>query len=293
MRTFREAIRHTDFAVSAEIFLRPELDRAALYEQAEVVRDHVDGILVTDNQYGKLHPSPIALGSMLLDHGVDPIIQIASRNRNRIALISDVLGARAIGATTLLMVAGEKAPDDFKPRPKRVIDLSATELIRTAATVNADERLSGPDLLIGGAVTPVLPRENWQPKKLTEKIDAGATFLVTHLCMDVDLLRRYARYLVDNKLIQRTSIIVTVAVLKTADDVTWLRENRPNVMLPDSIAERLAAAKDPRAEGLRICSETIAALMAVPGIGGVNVVAGSDLATIPAVLSQAGVPQRR
>jgi methylenetetrahydrofolate reductase (NADPH) len=293
LRTFRDAVRHQDFAVSAEIYLRPETDAAALKLQAGVLKNHVDGILLTDNQYGKLHMSTIAAAGILLGIGVDPVVQLSSRNRNRIALVSDLLGAAAIGVTSLLLVAGEKAPEGFRPRPKRVLDLSAADLIRTAKTINKDEKLlSRPEFLIGGAVTPVMPRPNWKPKKLLEKIDAGAAFLLTHLCMDLELLRRYARYLVDHKMIRRTGVIVSVAILESSADATWLRDNRPNVMLPDAILERLDAAQDPAAEGIRICGETIAALRKIPGIDGVNVMASRDLKTIPAALAAAGIDSR-
>jgi methylenetetrahydrofolate reductase (NADPH) len=293
LRTFRDSVRQKDFAVLGEIFLRPEADAESLRAQADILKDHVDGILLTDNQYGRLHMSPIAAASILLGIGVDPVVQLTSRNRNRIALVSELLGAAAIGVSSLLLVAGEKAPEGFKPRPKRVLDLSATELIRTARTINNDEKLKErPDFLIGGAVTPVMPRSNWKPKKLLEKIDAGAAFLQTHLCMDIDLLRRYARYLVENKMIQRTSVIVSVAVLESSEDGKWLRDNRPNVMLPDAILERIDAAPDPGVEGIRICAETIAALTKIPGIDGVNVMASRDLKTIPAALDAAGIEPR-
>lgn len=293
LRTFRDAVRHTDFAVSAEIHLRAETDAQSLCIQAGVLKNHADGILLTDNQYGQLHMSTIAAASILLEFGVDPVVQLTSRNRNRIALVSDLLGAATIGVSSVLLVAGEKAPKGFKPRPKGVLDLSATDLIRTAKTINGDEKLtSPPDFLIGAAVTPVMPRSNWKPKKLLDKINAGAAYLQTHLCMDVDLLKRYARYLVDNGLIRRTSIIVSVAVLESSRDASWLRENRPNVMLPDAIFERLDAARDPAAEGIRICAETIGALKEIPGIDGVSIMASRDLESIPAALAAAGIDGR-
>lgn len=290
LKTFREAVRKNEFAVAAEIYLRAETDAAAIREQADVLRNHVDAILLTDNQYGQLHMSTIAAASILLDCGVDPIVQLTSRNRNRIALISDLLGAGALGVTSLLLVAGEKAPNDLNPRPKPVLDLSATDLIRTASTIKADENLrSNPDFLVGGVVTPVLPGPHWKPKKMLEKIDAGAQFLQTHTCMDIELLRRYLKHLVANKLIQRTSIIVSLAVLASADDADWLRANRPNVMLPDSIVERLRAASDPDAEGIQICVEIIHALQKIPGVDGVSIVASRDLAAIPRVVEAAGL----
>jgi len=290
LKTFKEAVRNNDFAISAEIYLRPETDSDSLRIQTDILKDSVDGVLLTDNQFGQLHLSTIAAASILLGNGVDPIVQLTSRNRNRIALISDLLGAGALGVTSLLLVAGERAPENLKPRPKPVLDLSAIDLILTANTVNIDEKLTvSPDFLVGGLVTPVMPKPNWKAKQLREKIDAGAQFVQTHICMDIELLRRYLRHLVENKLIQRTSVIGAVAVLGNAEDAVWLRDNRPNVMLPDGIVERLQNAADPREEGIRICAETIKAMREIPGLAGVNLMAARDLTAIPEVIREAGL----
>ena len=290
MKTFKDAVHNKDFAISAEIFLRPETDAESLRIQTDILKDSVDGILLTDNQFGQLHLSTIAAASILLNNGVDPVVQLTSRNRNRIALLSDLLGAGALGVTSLLLVAGERAPEKLKPRPKPVLDLSAIDLIRTACTVKTDEKLNrNPDFLVGGVVTPVLPKPNWKAKQFRDKVDAGAQFVQTHICMDVDLLSRYLRHLVANKLIRRTSVIGSVAVLGGAEDAVWLRDNRPNVMLPDGIVERLESATDPRAEGIRICAETIREMREIPGLVGVNIMAARDLAAIPETLRAAGL----
>ena len=290
MKTFRQAIRNSDFAVSAEIYLRPETDAASLRAQADTLKDSVDGILLTDNQYGQLHLSTTAAAAILLDHGTDPIVQLTSRNRNRIALVSDLLGAATVGVTSLLLVAGERAPDQFQPRPKPVLDVNAVDLIRIANTVNADENLTvKPDFLVGGVVTPVMPKPDWKAKQLREKVDAGAHYLQTHICMDVTLLRRYLKHLVANKLIQRTSIVGAVAVLGSVEDARWLKDNRPNVMLPDSIIGRLEKSQDPRREGILIAAETICAMTEMPGIVGVNLMASKDLKAIPEVIAAAGI----
>jgi len=290
LKTFKDAVRNSDFAISAEIYLRPETDSDSLRIQTDILKESVDGILLTDNQFGQLHLSTIAAASILLNNGIDPIVQLTSRNRNRIALISDLLGAGALGVTSLLLVAGERAPVNLKPKPKPVLDLSAIDLILTASTVKIDEKLTvNPDFLVGGVVTPVLPKPRWKAKQVREKIDAGAQFLQTHICMDVELLRHYLKHLVENKLIQRTSVIGAVAVLGDAGDAVWLRDNRPNVMLPDSVVERLENAADPRAEGIRICAETVRAMRDIPGLAGVNIMAARDLTAIPEVIREAGL----
>lgn len=290
MKTFKGAVHQKDFAVSAEIFLRAETDADSIRAQAEILKDSVDGILLTDNRFGQVHMSTLAAASILLGIDVDPIVQLTSRNRNRIALVSDLLGAAALGVTSLLLIAGERPSKDLKPRPKMVLDLSATDLILTANTIKNDERLkSKPDFFIGGVVMPVRPGPNWKPKKLLEKIDAGAQFLQTHTCMNVDILRRYAKCLVDKKFIQKTSIIGAVAVLESAEDARWLREHRPNVMVPDAVIERLENSPHPKEEGIDICAEAIRAMREIPGIDGVSIMATQDLSSIPRALQAASL----
>jgi len=285
LKTFKDALARHDFVATAEIYLRPESTPETICAQCDVLAGYVDGILLTDNQYGQLHMSTLAAASILLSSGVDPIVQLSSRNRNRIALLSELMGAAAVGVSSLVLVAGEKPPKELSPRPKPVLDVNAAELIRIAATLKQDERLQQvSDFLVGGVVTPILPGPNWKPKKLLEKIDAGAQFVVTHLCMDVDLLTAYMGYLVQHKFTQRTRVIVTVAVLESSDDARWLIDNRSNVMLPKSIIERLDNAEDAAAEGIQICAETVRTLSSVPGIDGVNLIATRNLDSIPKVV---------
>ena len=130
MKTFREALRTRDFAVTAEVFLRPESDRETIGQQADLLRDYVDAILVTDNQFGQLHLSPLVAAAILRDHGLDAVLQLTSRNRNRIALLSDLLGAGALGLTSLLLVRGERASVGFNPKPKPVLEFRVGEQVR-------------------------------------------------------------------------------------------------------------------------------------------------------------------
>lgn len=290
MKTFKDAVQTKDFAITAEVFLRPETDAVSLCEQARLLSDAVDAVLLTDNQYGQLHMSTIAAASILLDAGIDPVVQLTCRNRNRIALISDLLGAAAIGVTSLLLIAGERAPPELKPRPKPVLDLKATDLIRTAAVLKSDERLSHrPDFLIGGVVVPLIPKPSWKATKFTEKVDAGAQFVQTHICMDTRVLTAYMKHLVEKKFIRRTSVIGAVAVLESAEDAEWLRDNRPSSTIPEHVVDRLRSADDPKAEGIRICAEILQEFAAIPGMAGASIMAARDLQTIPEVIRTAGI----
>jgi len=290
LKTFKEAVRTRDFAVTAEIFLRPESDAESILHQADVLRDHVDAILLTDNQFGQLHMSTLVAASILLGSGIDPVVQMTSRNRNRIALLSDLLGAGALGVTSLLLARGERASDGFDPKPKPVLDVNAVELMRIASTVKSDPQLrSCPDFFVGGVITPQLPKANWKAVRLVEKVEAGAQFIQTHICMDTDLLRSFMKYLVQEGLLQRTSLIGAIAVLGSAEDARWLRTNRPNVMVPDALVERLENADDPREVGMQICVETLQAMMEIPGIAGASIMASRDLTTIPEIIGRAGL----
>jgi methylenetetrahydrofolate reductase (NADPH) len=288
MKTFREAARNKNFLLTAECFLKPETDAESIRVQADLLRDSVDGVVLTDNRFGQLHMSTVAAARLFLDNDVDPIVQISCRNRNRIALLADLLGAASLGVTSLLLVHGNRVPTEIQPRPKAVMDIDAAELIATAASMKTDERLqSMPDQFIGSTIKPHYPNDSWVPRKLVEKADAGAQFLLTHICMDTDLLREYTKHLIAARLTRRVSIVVSIAILSSASDARWVRENRSNVMIPESAVQRLEEADDPRAEGLAMCAEQLTELAKIPGISGANIIATTELASIPAAIAAA------
>jgi methylenetetrahydrofolate reductase (NADPH) len=290
LKTFKESTRKTDFTVSSEIFLKPETTADMIREAADLLRDHVSGVLVTDNQFGHLHMSTLAAASLLIGNGVDPIVQLACRNRNRIALLSDLLGAAALGVTSLMLIRGNRVPDGFNPRPKAVLDVDATELIATASKMKNDDRLQAlPDFFIGGVVTPHTPKAGWNPEKLRKKADAGAQFVQTHVCMNIPVLRIYMKHLVTSGLLRRLSVFVSLAIPGSADDARWLCENRPNIKIPEEIIRRIGHAADAEQESVRICVEQLQQLAEIPGVAGAHLVATRNLATIPAAIDASGV----
>ncbi|MCB1844273.1 MAG: methylenetetrahydrofolate reductase [Halioglobus sp.] len=290
MKTFKNAAATRDFTISAEIFLRSDTGAAGIREQAALLKDSVDGVLLTDNQFGQLHLSTIAAASLLLANGVDPIVQLSSRNRNRIALLSELLGAGALGVSSLVLVRGDRVPEGFKPRPKAVHDLNATELIATASKLNADERMVAlPEFYIGGLITPHAAKPGWLPKKLNDKVDAGARFALTHICMDMQLLRDYMKHLVAARLLRRINVFASLAIIHSEDDAKWLKKARPNVNIPDAQLKRLRQASDPEQESVRICTEQLEELREIPGISGAHLLASRELATIPAAVEAAGL----
>ncbi|MDH4110265.1 MAG: methylenetetrahydrofolate reductase [Gammaproteobacteria bacterium] len=293
MSAFTDSIRSRDFVLTSEIFLQARSGLPEVRAQVELFGDRVDAILVTDNQSGRIHMSSLASALMVRACGMDAIMQISCRNRNRIAIIGDLLGAGAHGITSLQLVRGERVPEGFEPRPPAVLDVTATELIATASRMKTEEDLGAyADFFLGGVITPHAPKPGWVPRKLVEKVDAGAQFLLTHTCLDMSLVSAYMKHLASLHVLRRVNIIATVAVLTSVEDARWLRDNRPNVMIPKDVVNRLDRAADARAEGIAICSEQLRALAGIPGLSGAHVYAATDLSAVPAAIGASGIRPR-
>lgn len=289
MKTFSEAARSKEFIFSAELFLRPETNAEMIALQTRSLQNHVDGILVTDNQEGRLHLSPLAACTLIKAAGVDPIMQLSCRNRNRIALLAELLGAATLGITSLVLIRGNRVPQGFNPRPRAVFDVDANELIGMASKMTAEECLpSLPDLYVGSLITPHAPQPGWIPEKLSQKADAGAQFAQTYVCMDTALLSHYMTHLVAAGIPRRLAIYVKLAVFSSAEDARWLRDSQPNNCIPESLIKRLDQAQDAELEGVKIAAEQIQQYAHIPGISGVHLVATQNLSTICAAIEGAG-----
>lgn len=281
LKTFKEAVRTHDFTVTAKIPLTPATNAAVIREQSEILRDNVCAVLLTDNQFGEVHMSTLAASAILLQNGVDPIMQLSCRNKNRMALISELLGAAALGISSVYLVRGNKLPEGYKPRPKAVNEIGATELIATAMKMNSDPNIGVPsDFYIGASVTPHNLEPNQIPSKFIEKIESGAQFVQTHVCMNMELLRNYMKHLVAHNLIRRVSFFGGTAIFPSAEAARWLRENRRDVFIPDSIIKRLDQAADPEQEGVKICIEQLQEMAEIPGIAGANILSGGNVTAI-------------
>ena len=269
--------------------MHPQSSAADAVSGAAALSACVDGVVLTDNQYGQTHMSPLAAASLLLEAGVDPIVQLCCRNRNRTALVSELLGMRAIGVTSVMLIQGNKVPDGFEPRPRSVMDMQAKELISTAQTINLDEDLAGEDFLIIASGTVHDPQPGWQPEELVGKTSAGAQVIITQLCFDVEMLKRYMAYLVAQKLVHQMSFVISLATLPSADVARWLRDNRRRALIPPDIIKRLEQSVDGEAEGVAICSELLRQYAEIPGISGVNLISPGDPGTIAAAVRDSGL----
>ena len=290
LKTFRHAAEAGNFTLTSQLRLYQDTGRDAVIRQAERLSPVVDAVAVTDCPYGVLHMSGLAVAAMLLQRGIDPLIQISARDRNRLALKSELLGAAALGVTSLLLQRGERLPGELQPEMTQVFDTGAKKLLAAARQLGEFQVARGePEMLLGTMATVFDPPDGWQPVELMSKIDAGARFVQTQICLDLDLLRRYMKILVAAQVTWRCHVVVSVPVLTSAESARWLYENLRGSVVPQSVVKRFENASDPEAFGVAFCAETIQAMREIPGIGGVNLSTTGAAELIVAALARAAV----
>ena len=297
MSNLSDAIAAGRFAITAEITPPLSASPADLLSKASVLKGHVDAANVTDGASARAHMSSVVAAGLLLQIGIEPVLQFTCRDRNRIALQSDLLGGAALGIENILILRGDNPSAGDQPEAKPVFDYESRDLMECAKRMRDDGTLpsgreikSPPKLFIGGADTPMDPAdERWKPDGLLAKIDAGAGFFQTQFCFDADLVRRYAAGLVQHGISEHAGVLIGIGPLASAKSARWMRENLWGTTIPDALIERLETAKDPNAEGTAICAELSAAYAELDGIAGVHLMAPLGIDAVPLAIEQSGV----
>lgn len=290
MKTFREAIQNRDFVLTAQLNLARESDSTAVLEQAAILGREVDALQVPDNPDARLQMTPLAVSSILLRNGIDPIAHLGCRDRNRLALESELLSLGATGVTSLFLLRGDDLPAGHRPKVKQVFEIGGRKLIEAARALADDPSVPAvPDFCIGTPAMVFNPKAQWQPSSLLAKVEAGARFIQTQLCFDTAALRRYMTHLVEAQLTWRCAIIVSVATLPSAVSARWLRKNLRGSMVPMKVVRRLEQARDPEREGVAICAELLQELVEIPGVTGANLLTPGDPETVTAAIRASGL----
>jgi methylenetetrahydrofolate reductase (NADPH) len=289
-----------DFVVTAELTPPVATDAASLVAKALPLKGLATAINVTDGAGAKAHLSSLVASHALLAAGVEPILQMTCRDRNRLALQSDLLGAMALGIGNILILTGDDPKAGDQPETKAVFDLGSATLLQTADRMRREHTLpTGTEikgkisLLLGAADAPIDPPADWQPKALQGKADAGTDFVQTQFCMDIGVVRRYAARLMDLGLTQRLGILIGIAPIPSVRSAKWMREKLFGTIIPDSIIERMEKAADQKAEGRKICIELLQQLAETPGIAGAHIMAPQNPSAIPEVIEASGVTKRK
>lgn len=291
-------LRSGRFAVTAELNPPDSADPQAVYDRALVLASVCDAINATDASGANVHMSSVGVCALLTRAGYEPVMQVSCRDKNRIAIQGDLLGAAAMGVRNVLCLTGDGVQAGDQPEAKPVFDLDAMTLLRTACTLRDKGMfLSGrkldvpPKLFLGAAENPFAPPYDFRPHRLAKKMEAGADFVQTQFCFDVPRLREFMARVRDLGLHERVFILVGVGPLKSARSAEWMRSHVPGVHIPDEVVERLRKGK--KDEGKRLCVEIIQQMHETPGVSGVHVMAYRQEELVAEIIEEAGLLPRR
>ena len=288
--TFKDSLQTKDFVVTANVNLAQARDADSLIQQGEVLRSAVDGVQLTDNVQAPLQMSGIAAAALLIQQGIDPIVHMTCRDRNRIALQKDFIGAVALGVTSVVVMRGKKIAENELHGARNVFDTPAKEFMAYIRSLKQTENaMLASDFLIGANAELFDAPDDWQPKNLIRKCDAGVNFVQLQLCFDMDVARTYMSRIVASKMTHRASFIMALSPLPSADMARWIRDNVKGALMPDSVIARMEEASDPERTGIEICAELMQELTTIPGVSGVNLLTMGDLQSIPAAIEASGV----
>jgi methylenetetrahydrofolate reductase (NADPH) len=290
------------FAVTAEIGPPRGANIAPIRRKARLLRDWVDAANVTDSQSAVVRMPSWAGCLVAMQEGVEPVMQLQCRDRNRIALQSDLLGAAALEIPNVLLLTGDHPRFGDHPDAKPVFDLDSVQLIWTARTMREQRKLlSGrqlkpaPDWFIGAVENPFAPPLNWRAERLGKKIAAGAQFCQTQFIFDVDIFSRWMAHVRELGIDKRCFILAGLGPIKSLRALEHMSREVPGMHVPDQVVRRLRGVPEDRvgAEGLALCSEILAQVKEIPGVAGVHVMAVNWEDAIPEILERAGVGRRR
>ncbi|MAZ84364.1 MAG: 5,10-methylenetetrahydrofolate reductase [Hoeflea sp.] len=293
-------LRRGEFAVTAELNPPDSADADEVYDRAAVFEGWVDGINAVDASGANCHMSSVGICALLTRMGYAPIMQIACRDKNRIAIQGDVLGAAAMGVCNIMCLTGDGVQAGDQPGAKPVFDLDCMSLLETVRTMRDESRfLSGrkltkpPQVFLGAAINPFVPPQEFRPMRLAKKIAAGAQFVQSQYCFDVDMFRTYMQRVRDLGLDEQCFIMCGVGPLASARTAKWMRSNVPGVHIPDHIIKRLEGAEDQKAEGKRLCIDIINEVKEIAGVSGVHVMAYRQEEYVAEIVHDSGVLKGR
>ncbi len=293
---FEQVLRAGQFAVTTEIAPPDSADPTEVLRRAALFDGYVDAINATDGSGANCHMSSLAVCAILTRAGYSPILQVSCRDRNRISIQGDTLGAAALGVCNVLCLSGDDVSAGDHPEAKPVFDLDSISLAKTIRTMrDKSQFLSGrkldlePRLLIGSSINPFVPPIGNRADQLAKKIESGAEFIQSQYCFDVKILEDFMQKARDLGLTEKAFIIVGVGVLSSAKTARWMRENVPGVYIPDEIIRRQEQADKPKLEGRKICAEIMQQVKEIDGIAGVHVMAYRQEKWVGDVVKRSGV----
>lgn len=276
-------------------------DPEAIKEKGELIRNHVDAVNVTDNQTSVVRLCSLAACIHLKLMGIEPILQMVTRDRNRIAAQSDILGAASFDVNTMLCLSGDHQSFGDNPKGQNVHDLDSMQLLQTVRMMRDEGKfLSGddikrpPSIFVGAAANPFADPFEIRVPRLAKKIAAGAEFIQTQCIYNLEKFEKWMELVRDKGLDEKIHILAGVTPLKSAGMAKYMKNRVPGMDVPDEVVERMAKTpKDKQAdEGITICVETIQRLKDVKGVHGFHIMAIEWEERVPEIVERAGLHPR-
>jgi methylenetetrahydrofolate reductase (NADPH) len=288
-----QALQSGRFVFTAEITPPVSCDRNDLLTKALPLKGLADAVNVTDGAGARPHMDSVIAAAILSENGIDPVLQLTCRDRNRIALQSALLAAATVGVRNVLALRGDNPEAGDQPDAKPVFDLDARGLLQTAARLRdhgelpTGRKISGKaDFFLGAADMPIDPPAGWTPDALSGKIAAGAQFAQTQFCMDAQILRRYMARLADLGIPEKLFLLVGVVPLRSAKSARWIRQHLFGSIIPDAMVGRMEQAADPAREGKAILVEYLEEIATIPGVAGAHIMAPNHDEAVPEVITE-------
>jgi methylenetetrahydrofolate reductase (NADPH) len=289
------------FAVTAEVGPPRGADAAAVRQKAALIKDYVDAINVTDNQTAIVRMSSISSCAHLVQMGLEPVMQMVTRDRNRIALQSDIMGAYSLGIRNMLCLSGDHQTFGSQPEAANVYDIDSLHLIHTVRTMREEGKdLSGyalnpaPQMFIGAAENPFADPFEFRVIRLAKKAAAGADFIQTQCVYDVPRFREWMHQAVERGITEKVYILAGVTPLKSARMAKYMASKVAGIKIPEAMIKRLEGVPKEKAaaEGLQICRETIQELKQIKGLAGIHIMAIEWEEKVPEIVKAAGLYPR-
>jgi len=289
------------FAVTAECGPPKGAEATVIRKKGKLLKGFVDSVNVTDNQTGVVRMSSLAACTLLKRAGLDPVLQMVTRDRNRIALQSDILGASALGIHNILCLSGDHQAFGNQPQAKGVFDIDSIQLVQTVRRMRDEGKIIGgeelserPQLFIGAVANPFADPFAYRVLRLAKKISAGAEFIQTQCIYNMTRFTDWMKQVADRGLHEKAYILGGITPLKSARMAEYMSKQVAGMDVPEEVINRMKGvpAKEQRQEGLKIAVETIQAIKAIKGVHGVHIMAIEWEEAVPEIVEAAGLLPR-
>jgi methylenetetrahydrofolate reductase (NADPH) len=287
------------FAVTAEAGPPKGTNPAVVQKKADILRDCCDAVNITDNQTAIVRMSSIAGCVLTKQAGVEPVMQMVVRDRNRLALQADILGGIALGIGNFLCLSGDHQKFGNHPQAKGVFDIDSIQFIQMMKQMrdekkflNGDEISGDVPIYIGAAANPFADPFEYRVRRLAKKVKAGVDFIQTQAIYDLERFRKYMEKVCELGLDKKVHILAGVIPIRALGMARYMKNNVSGVIVPDEIISRLEKAEKPKEEGVNLILDIIEQLKEIPGVHGIHIMAVGWEDIVPEIVTKAGLMPR-